>query len=100
AKARVLMQRGRYDESLAEIGIALRLDPDSFDANSAAGRWHYLQRRFVEAIAYYEKATGLIETEYMASGIVVSCYNAIGDREGARRAARRALERTEKIVAL
>jgi tetratricopeptide (TPR) repeat protein len=56
AKARVLMQRVRFDESLAEIGIALRLDPDSFDANSAAGRWHYLQRRFAEAIAYYEKA--------------------------------------------
>ena len=32
--------------------------------------------------------------------MLVSCYNAIGDEEGARRAARRALERCEKIVAL
>ena len=75
AKARVLMQRGRFDESLAEIGIALRLDPESYDANSAAGRWNYLRRQFAEAIAYYEKTAALVETEYIAAGMLVSCYS-------------------------
>ena len=36
----------------------------------------------------------------MAAGMLVSCYSANRDTEGARRAARRALERCEKIVAM
>src|SRR4029450_13240703 len=39
------------------------------------------------------------ETDYMAAGMLVSCHTAIGDKEGARRAARRAPNRCEKIVA-
>jgi adenylate cyclase len=99
ARGRVLTQRGRFEEAVVEIDAALRLDPDSYDANSAAGRCCYLQRRFGEAIAYYEKAVALAPTEYMSAGILVSCYNAHGDREGARRAARRAMERVERIIA-
>lgn len=41
-----------------------------------------------------------METDYLSAGILVSCYKAIGDAEGTRRAARRALARAEKIVAL
>ena len=99
ARGRVLTQRGRFEEAIVEIDAALRLDPESYDANSAAGRCYYLQRRFGEAIAYYEKAVALAPTDYMCAGILVSCYNAHGDREGARRAARRALERSERIIA-
>ncbi|HVN34070.1 MAG TPA: adenylate/guanylate cyclase domain-containing protein [Casimicrobiaceae bacterium] len=99
AKARVLMQQARFDESLREVETSLRLDPESYDANATAARWHYLTRRFDEAIRYWEKAASLVESEYMAAGMLVSCYNAVGDREGARRAAQRALARAEKIVA-
>jgi adenylate cyclase len=100
AKARVLMHDDRFDESLREIEIALRLDPESYDANNAAARWSYLQRRFDDATRYYEKAASIIDTDYMAAGMLISCYKAIGDHEGARAAARRALARIEKIVAL
>jgi adenylate cyclase len=100
AKARVLMQSERFDEALREIEIALRLDPESYEVNHAAGRLHYLLRRSDEAILYFEKAATIMETDYSAAGMLVSCYKAIGDAEGARRAARRALERAEKIVAL
>ena len=100
AKARALTQNGRFDEALREIEIALRLDPESYEVNSAAGRWHYIRRRFDEAIRYYEKAAALMETDYLAAGLLVSCYKATGDAEGVRRAAKRALARTERIVAL
>ena len=99
AMGRALMQKRRYDEALREIEIALRLDPESYDANSAAGRWNYLNRRFDDAISYYEKAARLSDTEYMSAGLLVSCYKAVGDDAGARRAAKRALARTEAIVA-
>jgi len=99
AMGRAFMQKRRYDEALREIEIALRLDPESYDANSAAGRWNYLNRRFDDAISYYEKAARLSDTEYMSAGLLVSCYKAVGDDAGARRAAKRALARTEAIVA-
>jgi adenylate cyclase len=99
AKARVLMQDDRFDEARREIEIALRLDPESYDVNGAAGRLNYLTRRFDEAIFHFEKASSIMDTDYAASGMLVSCYKAIGDAEGARRAAQRTLARAEKIVA-
>jgi adenylate cyclase len=100
AKARVLAQNGRFDEALRENEIALRLDPESYEVNGAAGRLHYLMRRLDKAILHFEKAATIVETDYMAAGMLVSCYGANRDTEGAHRAARRALERCEKIVAM
>jgi adenylate cyclase len=100
ARARVLGQNGRFDEALHEIEIALRLDPESYEVNGAAGRLHYLMRRFDKAILHFEKAATIVETDYSSAGMLVSCHNAVGDKEGGRRAARRALERCEKIVAI
>jgi adenylate cyclase len=100
ARARVLGHHERFDDALREIELGLRLDPESYEVNAAAGRLHYLTRRFEKAITHFEKATTIVETDYMQAGMLVSCYQAIGDKEGARRAARRALERCEKIVAV
>ena len=100
AKAQVLRQNASFDDALREIEIALRLDPESYDVNFAAGQLHYQMRRFDEAILHFEKAATIVETDFSAAGMLVSCHTAIGDKEGARRAARRALERCEKIVAV
>jgi adenylate cyclase len=100
AKARVLAQNARLDDALREMEIALRLDPESYEVNFAAGQLYYVTRRFDESILHFEKAATTVETDFSAAGMLVSCYAAIGDKEGARRAARRALERCEKIVAV
>jgi adenylate cyclase len=100
AMSRALMQRTRFDEAMRHIETGLSLDAESYEVNSAAGRWHYLRRRFDDAIRYYEKAAALMETDYLAAGLLVSCYKAAGDHDGARRAAQRALARIEKIVAI
>ncbi len=99
AKSQVLRQNARFDDALLEIAIALRLDPESYDVNLAAGQLNYVLRRFDKAIPHYEKAATIVETDFRSAGMLVSCYNTIGDKEGGRRAARRALERCEKIVA-
>jgi adenylate cyclase len=98
AKAQVLRQNASLDDALREIEIALRLDPESYDVNFAAGQLYYQLRRFDEAILHFEKAATIVETDFSAAGMLVSCHTAIGDKEGARRAARRSLERCEKIV--
>jgi len=100
AKARVLGQNERFDEAVREIELALRLDPESYEVNHAAGRLNYAMRRFDKAILHFEKAATTVETDYASAGMLVSCHTAIGDKEGARRAARRSLERCEKIVAV
>jgi len=100
AKSQVLRQNARFDDAVREIEIALRLDPESYDVNLAAGQLHYVLRRFDEAIRYWEKAATIVETDFRSASMLVSCHNAIGDKEGTRRTARRALERCEKIVAV
>ena len=98
ARAWALTESGRYDEASDEIEAAIRLDPDSYEVNRESGRLRYRQRRFEDAIRYFEKAAGLIETEFYSAGMLMSCYTAIGDSDGARRASRRALDRVEKII--
>jgi adenylate cyclase len=100
ARSQVLRQNARLDEAMRENEIALRLDPESYDVNHGAARLYYVLRRFDRAIFYFEKAARIVETDFSAAGMLVSCHTALGDKEGARRAARLALERCEKIVAV
>ena len=86
AKSQVLRQNARLEGAIGEIEIALRLDPDSYDVNLAAGQLNYVLRRFDKAIFHYEKAATLVETDFRSAGMLVSSHSAIGDKEGARRA--------------
>ncbi|HEV8256834.1 MAG TPA: adenylate/guanylate cyclase domain-containing protein, partial [Casimicrobiaceae bacterium] len=99
AKSQVLRQNARFDDALREIEIALHLDPESYDVNLAAGMLYYVLRRLGEAILHFERAATIVETDFRSAGMLISCHATIGDKEGARRTARRALERCEKIVA-
>ncbi len=98
AKGRVLTSEGRYQEALVEIDAALRLDPESFEVNSAAARLYFTQRRLPEAVRYYEKAAALMETDFSSVSLLMTCYKALGENEKFRDAARRTLARAEKIT--
>ncbi len=99
ARGQVFLSLGRAEESLAEHAIALKLDPESYEVNKYAGRSFVFTRRYHEAIRHFEKAAALMETDYGAAAMMIQCYTGIGDPEGAKNAARRALARIEKIVA-
>ena len=98
-KARVLSQYGRHDEASAEIEIALRLDPDSYEVNKSAAYLRVRQQRMKEAIRFYEKAMTLMETDVNSPSMLLTCYAAVGDYQGVTRAAHIALARAEKILA-
>ena len=98
-KARALSEAGRHEEAAAEIAVALRLDPESYEVNHRAGIISYSRGRLAEAVPYFAKATALIETSLLPLAMLISCYAALGDPENARQAARIALERAEKAVA-
>jgi adenylate cyclase len=98
-KAQTLSHAGRHEEAAAEIAVALRLDPESYEVNFRAGYISYTQGRLEDAARHFEKAAALIETDFKAPFMLVSCYTALGDGENARRIATITLERAEKAVA-
>ncbi len=99
AKGRVLTGLGRYDEAVCELDIALGLDPESYEANAAAARCAVATHRHDDAIEYLEKAAQVYPTDFWALGMAIQAYEAVGDEAGAKSAARRALDRIEKIIA-
>ncbi len=98
-KARHLREHGRSEEASAEIEVALGLDPESYEVNLCAGYLSFRLRRFEDAIRYYERAAALMEADFTSTGTLYSCYTAIGDKEGVRRAALMTLARTEEALA-
>jgi adenylate cyclase len=97
-KALKLSEAGRHEAAAAEIAVALRLDPESYEVNWRAGSSSYNRGRLAEAVPYFEKAAAL-EMDTGAPLMLISCYTALGDAENARRVARVVLERAEKAVA-
>jgi Tfp pilus assembly protein PilF len=98
AKGRILGDQGRYEEAIVEHLAALALDPDSYEVNAPAARCYIGMRRNAEAIVCLEKAAAAMENDFWALGMAIQCYEAIGDLEGAKSAARRELARVEKII--
>jgi adenylate cyclase len=98
-KARHLREQGRDEEAAAEIDKALALDPESYDVNLMAAYISFRQRRFGDAVRYYDKASALMEDDFTSAGTLLACYTAIGDEAGIRRAAQMTLARAEKAVA-
>ena len=98
-KARILSEQNRHDEASGEIEVALRLNPESHQVNKSAGLLTFRQQRLQEAISFFEKAITLEEGDFGSAGMLVTCYSALGDDEGARRSAKITLTRAEKILA-
>jgi adenylate cyclase len=98
-KARILSESGRHDEAGAEIEVALRLDPESYEVNRAAAYLRFRQKRLPDAVRHFEKAQSLMETDVSSPNMLITCYTALGDREASRRAAQITLARAQKTLA-
>lgn len=92
--------RGRFAEGLAACEKALQLDPESYEAHRVAGLSCVGLRRIDEAIGHFEAATTQVEAEFHAAGLLVMCYAAKNDDRARLEAARRALARIEKVIAV
>src|SRR6516164_8096333 len=85
-KAKILAQHGRHDEAAAEINIALRLNPDSYEVNRAVAYVRFRQQRLEDAIRYYEKSMSLMETDLNSGSMLLTCYKAVGNTAAGLRA--------------
>jgi adenylate cyclase len=99
-KARYLADEdGRPDEADRQIQMALRLDAESWEVNKEAARLLSRSGKMREAIPYFEKAASLMDSDFHSTGMLGTCYVAIGDSEGLRRASQMTVDRTQRALA-
>jgi adenylate cyclase len=78
-KARFFALQGRHDEANAEIAVALKLNPDSWEVNREAASVTFRQGRIREAARYFERAAELVETDCRSAGMMLSCYHGLNE---------------------
>ncbi|MBU6477256.1 MAG: hypothetical protein KGQ32_04935, partial [Xanthomonadaceae bacterium] len=98
-KAQLLQQDDDLAGAAAEAAIALKLDPESYEVNRSCARLDYQLQRFDDTIRFYEKAAALMEADINSAAMLISCYTAVGDAAGTRRAAELTLRRADAILA-
>lgn len=90
---------GRDQEAAQEVEIALRLNPESWEANKEAARIYYRQGKLDEATRRLEKATALADSDFHSRGMLSALYLANGDVERARDCAARMIDHVEAALA-
>jgi adenylate cyclase len=99
SKAMVLRRLGQLDEAERENRLALSLDPESFHAVSGMAGLLFLKGRLSEAAPFYEKGADLEPLDCANLGMLGTVYAELGDKDGARRASLRLVDRAEIILA-
>src|SRR5262249_46496407 len=100
ARGRILADLGRYEEAIAEHEESLRLDPDSHEVRFNFGRTCFQFGRYQEAIEHFERAAQLSEDGFGSLSYAAQIYHILGRESEAQDAARRAVERIEREIAL
>jgi adenylate cyclase len=98
-KAYILQMKGAMDEAIAEVAIALELDPESYEANRTAGRLNYQLHRFEDAARLFEKSVSLMDSDVNSAMMLVSSHRALGNTAGMRHAAEVASRRADAVLA-
>ena len=98
-KAYILQMQGAKDAAVAEVEVALKLDPESYEANRTAARLAYQLHRFDDAARYFEKAMSLMDSDVNSAMLLTSVYLAMGNTVGVRHAAEVALRRADTVLA-
>jgi adenylate cyclase len=97
--SRRLSEQGRTEEAAAEIARALELDPGSWEVRKEAGRLALSQRRLADATEHYARATELLESDFHAWALLVTCYQATGNADKVQSAARMMVSEAQKALA-
>ena len=98
-KAQLLQIEGDLEAAATEADMALKLDPESYEVNRSAARLSYQRHRYDDAALFYEKAAALMDADVNSQFMLISCYTAVSDATGIRRAAELTLKRVEAVLA-
>jgi adenylate cyclase len=98
-KARYLEEAGQTEQAGQQVRSALKLDPESWEANREAARILFRSGNIRESIPFFEKATALMDTDWRNPAMLITCYRAGGDDLQAREAAKITVARVEGVIA-
>ena len=98
-RARHFYEQGRFDKAEEELARALELEPDSWELNREAARIFYFRRRFEDAVRHFERSVELDDSDFHSWGMLSSAYRALGDEAGTKRAAKMAVEHSQRVLA-
>jgi adenylate cyclase len=98
AMARRLEEKRRYADALAELEKGLALNPESWELNKAAANFYMYRGQLVEATRHFEQAASLMGTDYHAWGMLLTCYQGLGDELRAKHSAKQTLEQVEHVL--
>jgi adenylate cyclase len=98
-KARYLEEEGRPKEAEQQIRTALELDPESWEVNREVSRMLFRHGRIPDAIPFFEKAASVMDSDWSSPMMLITCYDAVGDKAKLRKAARSTLDRVERAIA-
>lgn len=87
-----------FEEANKDIAAALAVDPESFEVNKVAARIFFQQGELDKAIEHYEKAVVMVDGDYHASGMLLTCYEAKGDAENSKRMATMTVDRCKAAL--
>jgi adenylate cyclase len=96
--ARRFEEKRQYDKADQELVEAIRLAPDSWEVNKEAGRACMLRRNVDQATLHYEKAVEVMENDFHAWAMLLTCYEAKGDRAKVRHAAEMMVSEAQKAL--
>jgi adenylate cyclase len=99
AMARRLEEQGRNDEALAELEKGLALNPESWELNKAIANYFIYRGKLADGARHFEQAASVMDTDYHAWGMLMSCYLGLGDEVRGKQAAKTALEQVEQVLA-
>ena len=94
-----LFEQQRLSDAVTEIEKALRLDPDSWEVNKEAGRLALAGGRIADAAGHYAKAAEVMESDFHAWAMLVTCLRRLGDEGGVKHAAERMISESKKALA-
>jgi adenylate cyclase len=97
--ARRFDEKGRHEEALAELRKGLEINPDSWELNKAIGNYFMSHGRVEEAAPHFEKATQVMDSDYHAWGMLMTCTCGPGGGARLADAAKMTLEQVEKVLA-
>jgi len=98
-KGRYLEDEGRSEEAERQIRSALELAPESWEANREMAAFLYRHGRNGEAIPFFEKAASMMDADTSSAGMLMSCYQALGNGKKLLEAARMCVDRAERAIA-
>ncbi|HEY4071025.1 MAG TPA: TIR domain-containing protein [Sphingomicrobium sp.] len=99
AMARRLEQKGCDEEALVELRKGLALNPHSWELNKAVANFLIARGQISEAMSSFETAVSVMESDYHAWGMLMSCRYGLGDEAGGLEAAKRTLAEVEQVLA-